>query len=61
MSLDEVMKGLRAAEEDGWIAMHLEDDREIEVFRFLPRGFQLPVHTAVESIWDSDEICGNEL
>ena len=45
-SLDEVMRSLRAAEEAGWIALHLEDDREIEVFKALPKAFRMQVHTA---------------
>ena len=45
-SLDEVMRGLRAAEEAGWIALHLEDEREIEVFKALPKAFRMPVHPA---------------
>lgn len=41
LSLDEVMRGLRAAEEAGWIALHLEEDREIEVFKVLSKAFRM--------------------
>lgn len=30
-SLDEIMRDLRIAEEAGWIALHLEDEQEIEI------------------------------
>ena len=37
-SLEEIMSDLRKAEESGWIALHLEDEHEIEVLHLMPEN-----------------------